>query len=183
MNGKILVAYATRYGSTQEVAAAITSALREEKVEVDFRPMREVRTLDGYRAVVVGAPLFIGKWHKDAHHFLSRHQQALTQRPVAVFALGPIGTDEKELQGSRAQLDKELAKYPWLQPAALKVFVGKYDPEKLSFSHRLLTIVPASPLHGLPASDLRDWDAIRTWASALPGKLRQVLTPGFVETA
>jgi menaquinone-dependent protoporphyrinogen IX oxidase len=51
------------------------------------------------------------RWHKDALHFLSRHREALTERPVAISALDPITTgDEKEWQGSRDQLDKELAK-------------------------------------------------------------------------
>jgi len=172
MANQILVTYATRYGSTQEVAEAIAATLREGRLEVDIQPMRNVQTLQGYSAVVLGAPLYIGRWHKDAHDFLSAHREALVLRSVAIFALGPIGTDEKEMQGSRAQLDHELAKYPWLKPAALEVFVGRYDPAKLSFTHRLLTVVPASPLHGLAAADHRDWDAIRAWAGKLPGQLQ-----------
>ena len=53
MSSLILVGYATRYGSTQEVAEAIAAALREEGIETDIRPMREVRTLAGYSAVVL----------------------------------------------------------------------------------------------------------------------------------
>jgi menaquinone-dependent protoporphyrinogen oxidase len=168
MATSILVAYATRYGSTQEVAESIAAALREGGLEADLQPMRSVKTLDAYRAVVLGAALYVGKWHKDAHQFLSRHQAALIQRPVAIFALGPIGTDEKEMQGSRAQLDKELASYTWLAPVAMEMFVGRYDPARLRFPDSLLTRLPASPLHQLPASDQRDWAAIRGWANTLP---------------
>jgi menaquinone-dependent protoporphyrinogen oxidase len=56
------------------------------------------------------------------------------------------------------------------------MFGGKYDPSKLSFFHRLLTALPASPLHGLPASDLRDWTAIRAWANDLAAKLQPALS-------
>ena len=79
---------------------------------VDIQTMREVRTLEGYDAVVLGAALYMFRWHKDARRFLSRHRNALTERPVAVFALGPVHDpyDEEEWQDSRAQLDKELAK-------------------------------------------------------------------------
>jgi menaquinone-dependent protoporphyrinogen oxidase len=177
MPNKILVTYATRYGSTQEVAETIAKTLREGGLEIDIRPMKDVKTLSSYSAVVMGAPLYIGKWHVDAHHFLSQHQESLMHRAVAAFALGPIGTDEQEMQGSRQQLDKDLAQYPWLNLLALEMFVGKYDPAKLNFTHRLLAALPASPLHGMTATDHRDWEAIRIWANTLPTKLGQQIHP------
>ena len=66
------------------------------------------------------------------------------------------------MRNSRRQLDKELAKYPWLKPVALEVFPGKYDPTKpgMSFFERLL-----------PTRDYRDWAAIRAWANALAAQL------------
>ena len=162
MSSLVLVGYATRYGSTQEVADAVTATLRECGLEVDIQPVREVRTLAGYSAVVLGAPLFMFRWHKDALHFLRRHREALKERPVAVFALGPTHEphDEEEWKDSGAQLDKELSKFPWFTPVALKMLGGKYDPTKLRF--------PINWLAGKePASDLRDWTAIRAWAADL----------------
>ena len=158
----ILVGYATRYGSTQEVAEAVAAALRECGFEVDIQPLREVRTLAGYGAVVLGAPLFMYRWHKDALRFLSRHREALTKRPVAVFALGPTqgSPDGEEWRDARAQLDKELANFPWFTPVALQMFGGKFDPAKLRFPLNLFT-------GKAPASDVRDWTAIRAWAAGL----------------
>jgi menaquinone-dependent protoporphyrinogen oxidase len=174
MSSSILVGYATRYGSTQEVAETVATTLREGGLEVDLQPMREVQTLDGYGAVVLGAAVYIGKWHKEAHQFLLRHQeaQALIQRPVAVFALGPLHRDEQEMQGSRAKLDTELANYPWLTPIALEMFVGKYDPARLRFPDNLIAGLPGTPLHGLPAVDFRDWATIRAWAKNLAVQLQ-----------
>ncbi len=106
MPGSVLVAYATKYGSTQEVAEAVAATLRERGLEVDIQPMRKVRTLDGYSAVVLGAPLYMFRWHRDARHFLSRHRKALMERPVAIFALGPFHDEEKEWQDVRAQLNR-----------------------------------------------------------------------------
>ena len=165
MSTSVLVGYATRYGSTQEVAEAVAATLRECGLAVDIQPVREVRTLAGYSAVVLGAPLFMFHWHKDALGFLSRHRQALTERPVAIFALGPTHDpyDEKEWQDSRAQLNKELAKFPWFTPVALEMFGGKYDPAYLRFPINLLAGKE-------PASDIRDWTTIRAWASNLAVK-------------
>lgn len=171
MSASILVAYATRYGSTQEVAESIAATLRDAGLTVEFAPMREVKTLEKFDAVVLGAPIYIGKWHQEAHQFLSRHQAALTQRPVAIFALGPLERDEVQLESSNEQFDQDLLKYLWLKPVAKAMFVGKYDPAKLTFPHNLLTALPASPLKQVPASDHRDWDNIRAWASELPAKI------------
>ena len=158
----ILLAYATRFGSTQEVAETITAELREAGLEVDLQPMQEVKTLDNYDAVVLGAAIYGSKWHPDAHKFLSQHQETLRQRPVAIFALGPLSTSDAAMLRSRRQLDRELAKYPWLKPVGVEMFVGKLDPSKLGFFERL----------GSTASDYRNWDAIRLWANALPAQLQ-----------
>jgi menaquinone-dependent protoporphyrinogen oxidase len=166
MASKILVAFATRYGSTQEVAEAITATIHEAGAEAELKLLREVRTLQDYTAVVLGAPLMMFKWHKDAFSFLSRHRQAIQKLPVAVFALGPVHDphDEEEWKNSRAQLSKELAKVPWFKPRVLEMFGGKFDPALLRF--------PLNKLAGpAPASDIRDWDAIRGWAAALPTTL------------
>jgi menaquinone-dependent protoporphyrinogen oxidase len=170
MSSIVLVAYATRYGSTQEVAESVAATLRERGLAVDIEPMRQVRTLDQYHAVVLGAPLYIMRWHKDAIQFLGRHHAALMQRPVAIFALGPFHAEEKEFQEVRGQLDKELAKFPWLTPAAIEIFGGKFDPEKLTFPHNL---VPA--LKKMPASDIRDWTAIHAWASDLAAQFQPAM--------
>jgi menaquinone-dependent protoporphyrinogen oxidase len=162
MAASILVGYATRCGSTQEVAEAIAAALREDGHSVVSQPARQVRTLDGCDAVVLGAPLYMFRWHKDALRFLARHQQALSGRPAAVFALGPFHEDAKEFQEARGQLDKELLKFPWFAPVAVEIFGGKFDPAALRFPMNLL---PA--LKQMPASDIRDWTAIRAWAYGL----------------
>lgn len=173
MENKILVAYASTHGSTQEVAEVIATTLRERGLAVDVQPSRNVRTLDGYNAVVLGAPLYMFHWHKDAPHFLSQHQRVLISGlPIAIFAGGPFGSgDEKEWQEVRGQLDRELAKFPWLSPIAVEVIGGRFDPTKLRLPYSL---IPA--LRQMPASDLRDWATIRTWASNLAEKLQPVVS-------
>lgn len=171
MNAKsILLAYASRFGSTQEVAETIASTLREAGLEVDLQPMQEVKALDRYDTVVLGAAIYNAKWHQEAHHFVSQHRNALSQLPVVVFTLGPLSSGEAAKRNSRRQLDSELAKYPWLKPVVVEIFAGKYDPSKpgLNFFERFL-----------PARDYRNWDAIRTWANALPAQLQdsEVLQP------
>ena len=172
MPGTVLVGYATRYGSTQEVAEAVAATLRECGHTVKLQLLRDVRKLEGDGAVVLGAPLFMFHWHKDALGFLARQQAALTKMPVAIFVLGPVHDphDEAEWKDSWTQLDKELAQFPWLKPVALEMFGGKYDPEMLGFPLKLFAGKE-------PASDIRDWAAIRAWTSDLAAKLQPAARP------
>lgn len=158
----ILVGYATEYGSTQEVAEAVATALRESGLETDVQPVREVRSLGPYSAFALGAPLIMHRLHKDMLRFLSRNREALAERPVALFALGPCKDphDDDEWRECQAQLDGELAKVPWLEPVATELFGGKYDLAKLRW--------PLNKLAGqVPPSDIRDWAAIRDWATSV----------------
>ncbi|MFW6232231.1 MAG: flavodoxin domain-containing protein, partial [Spirochaetota bacterium] len=120
------------------------------------------RDIDGYRAVVVGAPLYMFNWLKDARKFVARHRPALERMPVAVFALGPTEDKEKDWEETRGQLDKVLAGFPWLKPVAVELFGGKFEPARLTFPYNL---IPA--MKRMPVSDIRDWDAIRGWAGSM----------------
>jgi len=165
MSNKVLLAYASKYGSTQEVAEAIAKAMREKGLEVDLQQASQVRSLKEYSAVVLGAPLYLYRWHKHAIRFLKRHEKALKSVPAAVFAVGPsFNGDEKEWLETRDQFRKELAKFPWFSPIDAEVMGGKFDPANLSFPMKLF-------LKDLPAADLRDWDAIAKWAADVAQKL------------
>jgi menaquinone-dependent protoporphyrinogen oxidase len=153
MTGRILVAYATKHGSTVEVAEAIGSELRDRGHEVDVEPASDMHALDGYSAVVLGGALYMGHWHQDAVRFLKRHLPALEEIPLAVFAMGPKTLADAEVASSRKQLDHALEAVPKLTPSAVAIFGGVVDPSKLRF-----------PFKHMPASDARDWDAIAAWA-------------------
>lgn len=116
--------------------------------------------------VVLGAALYVGQWHRDAHRFLKRHHSAFSERPIAFFALGPLSSAEKEWQGAREQLDRALAKFPWLAPVAVELFGGVINPAKLHF-----------PFNHMPAGDARDWTAIHAWADKLAATFHRPVPP------
>ncbi len=169
MAGKVLVAYATKHGSTKEVAEAVAQGIREGGWDVDLLRAKDVRSLEGYHGIIIGAPLYIMRWHGDAKRFLSRHRNVLKKRPVAVFGLGPFHDDEKEYEEVHAQLAKELAKFDWFLPLTVQVFGGKFDPLSLRFPYNL---IPA--MKSIPASDVRDWTAIRAWAGDMSGRFQSL---------
>jgi menaquinone-dependent protoporphyrinogen oxidase len=159
MRPSIVVAHASKRGSTEEVAAFVAKRLREHRLDVDLRPAAEVEDPAAYDAVVLGGSLYFGRWHGDAIRLLKR----CADRPLAIFAIGPKTASEHDLAEARAQLDRALKD---VDPAMVAVFGGVIEPEKLRF-----------PFNRIPASDARDWDAIAEWADevaslAVPTEVR-----------
>jgi menaquinone-dependent protoporphyrinogen oxidase len=145
----ILVAYATKNGSTKAVAEAIAAELLGVGATVDVRPARAAREpVTGRDLVILGGAIYSGRWHRDARRFLKQHRKDLAGVPIAVFGMGPREHRPESWQRSRAQLDHALAKQPWLTPAAVAVFGGVDPPARRDRARR----------------DLRDWTAIRSWA-------------------
>ncbi|HLB03791.1 MAG TPA: flavodoxin domain-containing protein [Gaiellaceae bacterium] len=171
MAGSVLVAYATKKGSTREVAEAIAGTLRAQGLEVELRPAGEVGDVGGYDGVVLGGALYMARWHPDARQFLRRHRKALATLPVAVFGMGPLALAERDVAGSRQQLERALAKTPEVNPVSVAIFGAVVDPAKLRF-----------PFSHMPATDARDWDAIRAWAEEVAAELvaRETVAPGAV---
>jgi menaquinone-dependent protoporphyrinogen oxidase len=164
----VLVAYATRYGSTEETARKLAECLNREGVGAEVRVMSEVTDLEPYDGVVLAAALYIGRLHKDARRFLAAWHEELEQVPVALLVPGPVEAQEKQFESAEQQLDKELARVPWLHPVACKVVGGKWDPTKLQFPFNWT-------LRKVPPSDARDWNIVGAWAHEVAGKL-QALT-------
>ena len=163
MTSPVLVAYATKAGSTREVAEVVARTLREHGLEADVRPADEVGTLAPYAGVVLGAAIYTGRVHKDARRFLRTHRDELADRPLAVFAMGPQTLAADAVAASRAQLDHALAAFPELRLATVAIFGGVVDPGKLRF-----------PFNRMPATDARDWTAIRNWADAVANAVTPV---------
>lgn len=156
---KILVGYATKYGSTKDVAEKVAEILKKEKFEVNISLLKDVKTIEEYDAIVLGAALYMHKWHKDLRKFLKQNQEVLQRTPTAIFTLGPVKKplDKKEWENSQAQLDKSMSQFDWFEPKEVKLFGGKFDPKLLAFPFNKFA---ASE----PSTDIRDWDEIEKWA-------------------
>jgi menaquinone-dependent protoporphyrinogen oxidase len=165
MTARILVAYATRKGSTAEIAHAVGKELVSAGHTVDVVEAKTIRTVEGYNAVVIGAPMYMGSIEGEAGKFVKRFSEHLAKLPIAAFAVGmaPVSKDAKQLEGGINALHASLAP---LRPVAATMFAGRLDPTKLSFIQRKMTEFVKSP-----TGDFRDWNAIAAWARELPGKL------------
>ncbi len=165
MADRILVAYATRYGSTAEVAEAIGDELRKAGVAVDVRPVSEVQDLSPYRAAIIGSPIYMGKWLPESQVFIERNQQHLRSIPVAYFAVGLTVADggPEALRKAEASMDQVRM---LVNPVDAGIFPGRLESGRLSLPDRtIIKLIRAK------TGDFRNWEAVRAWAEAVRSKI------------
>jgi len=163
MQKSILVAYATRTGSTVGVAAAIAEILAERGYAVDVKPLSDNPDPAAYDAVILGSAVNGGKWLPEAVEFTRNHQQALGKAPLALFCvhimnLGEDGTSRK----NRLAYLNEIRSL--VTPADEAFFAGKGVDAK-DTSPILRWVLRTFNI--MPEGDCRDWAAIRAWAQAV----------------
>lgn len=163
---RVLVAYASKMGSTAEIAAAVAERLEAGGFDVNLVQTKRAPSPESYSAVVVGSALYVERWMNSARRFLRKNADALSNIPTWLFESGPCG--ELALQRhtiSRGTL--RLAERIGASPP--QVFGGNLDPARAT--GRLARWVANSDLAG----DYRDWRAIRTWADDIA---RHLLSAG-----
>lgn len=163
MNNKILVAYASKYGATAEIAEAIGRTLAEAGQTVEVHPVERVHDLAPYSAVVLGSAVYTGNWRKEAVAFLEEHERELAARPVWLFSSGPSGEgDPVELMKGWRFPEAQQAIADRIGPRDIAVFHGEIDTKKLNLAERLIVKAIKAPV-----GDYRDWQAISAWASGI----------------
>jgi menaquinone-dependent protoporphyrinogen oxidase len=167
MSNKILVAYATKYGATAEIAEKIGQVLRQAGLHTDVLPADRVGDLAPYQAVVLGSAVYAGQWRKEAAKFLEANEEQLVERPVWLFSSGPMG------EGDPVQLMNG-----WRFPEALQPIADRIQPSDMAFFHgvldtKKLNLAEKLIVKGIkaPVGDFRDWDTITSWAAAIAAAL------------
>ena len=190
---KILVTYATNAGSTAKVAQAVADELTKT-AHVEVVPLEKVTSLDGYSAIVLGAPMIVG-WHRGALAFLKRNQAALGQKPLAIFVtcVNLTRTGETSQEGVPLFIDEKLPKAPknparlgikenystpknyltpilkLVKPVSIGIFGGslQYFSMKSWQVPFVLMAIQAAP------GDKRNWKAISEWGGQVAGKFAE----------
>lgn len=161
---KVLVAFASRHHSTQEIAEVIAKQLTENDIDVDLRRADAVADIAGYEAVVLGSAVYMGAWLPPAWSFVERFRTTLERIPVWLFSSGPIGFENAVPQGAPSKLAELMQA---TQARNHQIFAGKLDSKCLSLGERLVTKIIRPP-----EGDFRDWESIHNWAEGIGASLQ-----------
>jgi menaquinone-dependent protoporphyrinogen oxidase len=161
----VLVAYASKRGSTAEIAETVAATLRRAGLDVDLEPVEQVGSLEPFDAVVLGSAVYMKRWRGDAPHFLKKHRKALRQMPFWVFSSGPVGDPAND-------------NHDWMEPPKLVKKVEEMGGKGHVVFGGSLPLQPRGVMEramveGTPKQfrDRRDWAQIREWSGRVASEL------------
>jgi menaquinone-dependent protoporphyrinogen oxidase len=163
----VLVAYASKHSSTEEIAERIAAAMREAGCTVEVRQASDVRDLSEYDAVVLGSAVYAKRWRPEARHFARAHTHALRELPVWLFSSGPFGAPEDHPTAPMPPFAERLAKQIGAREHVM--LGGRVPPDPGNFIERAM-------LKNTPEAkrDARDWPAIDAWARGVAEEVLRV---------
>lgn len=159
---RILVAVASRHGSTREIGDAAAEVLRDSGFGVDVADPDDVESIDPYQAVLLGSSVYVGRWAASARALVDRCASGLTRRPVWLFSSGPVGTplapesDPEEIAGILARI----------RARGHRTFPGRLDTGCLGLAERA-----AVALLQAEQGDFRAWSDVSDWANSIAAQL------------
>jgi len=165
-SGKVLVAYATRYGSTKEIAEAISETIKKKGIETDCMDINTINpeNMSVYDAFFIGSPLQLGKWLPEAKEFMQFRRDFLNKKPVFVFTCGITLKDKNEHNLKKAEFPLyEFAQYVKMDEKGF--FPGKLVKSKLNETDSQIIC-----LAGVGEGDYTDIKSVNKWAEGIADK-------------
>jgi menaquinone-dependent protoporphyrinogen oxidase len=159
----VLVAFASKHGSTRQIAEMIGQELSDSGHTVQVRSVSEASTAEPYDAAIVGSAIYMGNWLGEARQFVEKNQARLSAVPVWLFSSGPLGQEDPQPRGDFAHLQELMHA---TQARGHRTFIGKLDRSELGFGERLVVKIVKAP-----EGDFRDWEAIRSWSREIASAL------------
>ena len=174
MAPQILIATASRHGSTFDIADEIARVLSRRGFVVVDKAADETDGIDRFAAVICGSAVYMGRWLPQATAFVTRNADELAQRPVWLFSSGPIGEPpqpEGDPQGIQRLVER-------LHARGHRTFAGRLDRDRLSLSERVIVGMLRAP-----KGDFRDFPQVTAWATEIADALSLLMPSGAATDA
>ena len=165
----IYVITATKHGSTREIGAAIAERLCERGHDAIAIDAEDAGRLDAESPVVLGSPIYMGKWLKSARAVLDALAAEPLERLIFTFSVGPLGDPPKPID---AKPEEEVERFCAERAVSDRMFTGRLDRSKLGHLERLAIAAVKAP-----DGDYRDWPAVNAWADQISDTVVEAPTP------
>jgi menaquinone-dependent protoporphyrinogen oxidase len=169
MTPTALVAYASKHGSTTDIAVMIGDVLTRSGVEATVRPSELVDDVKDFDVVILGSAVYMDRWQSEALDFARRFESDLRDRPTWFFSSGPTGGTPKaeakvaELLDAHGPPPGQAGKLAaWIGVRGHATFGGRIDEGMTGLFERWV-----------PRGDWRDFHAVATWAQMVADEARR----------
>lgn len=155
---KVLVAYATRSGASEDIARAIADVVRKDGHDVAVADLRD-RPAPDADLVIVGSGVNAGAWYPEAIGWLARNTAALKATKVAVFNACLNAADPAKRADALAYNKVVVER---MGTVASESFPGRFAPARVGWFRRtFLRAIQQEP------EDHLDLAVVRGWAGSL----------------
>ena len=182
---RVLIAYGSRWGSTEEIAGRLAGFLGEEGVEADLLDVKKDRrwpSLEGYDGVMVGSSVKVTKWMREPLQFLRRKADELRGKKVALFVscMSMLADPDH----ARTDLLEKVAESAGVEAVLMEAFGPVIDMGPGSRMGFLDKKIAQSVMLGLSKdkglefdadgrNDLRDWERVKGFAHRFAESLKE----------
>ncbi|MBN2544225.1 MAG: flavodoxin domain-containing protein [Spirochaetes bacterium] len=110
-----LIAYGTRYGSTEECFDIMINELKDKNVKIiNLKTAKEKVNINDYDKIIIGGPINAGRLNKYVRKFVEKNLQTLLNKKIGLFIthLEPVESAFKYFETNYPSklLDKALVK-------------------------------------------------------------------------
>ena len=183
---RVLIAYASRFGSTSEISQEIGDILRQENFTVDLIDLKgnsgKIPNLTDYEGVLVGSGIRMGRWTKEGLNFLEKNRKELNQKHLGLFvSSGEAANPQTYEKAKKKYLEEILRKMGLLQSdVMIEAFGGVFDLSASNhysfFEKKMLKRIATSSagfvVQDGKMNDFRNWQLIREWATAFGDQIK-----------
>lgn len=159
---RVLVAFASKSGSTAEIARIIGSELALSGIEPDVLSVEQDIDLERYDAVILGSAIYAWSWQKDAVRFAKQNSDRLRKMPVWLFSSGPLDWSAEDGDMRPVRSARKVSELVGAREHV--TFGGKLPADAKG-------LIARQALSKEERGDFRDFGRIRAWADELAKKI------------
>ena len=172
---KVLIAFASRYGSTVEISQKIAEILEKEGISptlINLKDKKRKKNLDlnEFDGILVGSGIRIGAWTKESKNFVTENKEILVQKVFGAYISCGEGINPEKCEEAKGKYIDNVMTENNLSPALSEAFGGVLDlseDSKMGFFSKKMMSMAAKEDPNIKKgikNDFRNWEQIANYA-------------------